>query len=120
MFGRESQSSVSAWADKTFGPASSNARVAARANEEMAELLRALTADDEHEKAAEEVADIVIVLCRLVTRLGRDLGEEIDRKMEINRARQWNLTKDGHGYHVRNTKVPTLDAQDRGVFVENR
>jgi NTP pyrophosphatase (non-canonical NTP hydrolase) len=102
----ENQYLISDWADATFGPASSNARVAARANEEMAELLRALTADDQHEKAAEEVADIVIVLLRLMTRLGRDLTEEIDRKMAINRKRQWNLTKDGHGYHVRDKVSP--------------
>jgi hypothetical protein len=37
----EDQESISAWADQTFGPASSNARVAARANEVMAELLLA-------------------------------------------------------------------------------
>jgi hypothetical protein len=42
----EDQESSGAWVDQTFGPASSNARVAARANEGMAELLRALIADD--------------------------------------------------------------------------
>ncbi len=110
----ENQHGISDWADRTFGPASSNARVAARANEEMAELLRALTADDEHDKAAEEVADIVIVLCRLMTRLGRDMGEEIDRKMTINRGRTWNLTKDGHGYHVRDKAAQPLSKGDRG------
>lgn len=97
----ENQISVSTWADETFGPAGSNARVASRSNEEMAELLRALTADDNHPKAAEEVADIVIVLYRLATRLGVDLHDEIDRKMAINRTREWNLDKTGHGYHVR-------------------
>lgn len=97
----ENQISVSNWADETFGPAGSNARVAARSNEEMAELLRALTADDNHPKAAEEVADIVIVLYRLATRLGVDLHDEIDRKMAINRDRIWNLDNTGHGYHVR-------------------
>ena len=65
----EDQESISAWADQTFGPASSNARVAARANEGMAELLRALIADDNHAKAAEKVANGVIVLCRLMTRM---------------------------------------------------
>lgn len=97
----ENQITVSTWANKTFGPSGSNARVAARANEEMAELLRALTADDNHPKAAEEVADIVIILYRLATRLGIDLYDEIDRKMEVNRKREWKLDKTGHGYHVR-------------------
>ena len=92
----EDQESISAWADQTFGRASSNARVAARANKGMAKLLRALIA-----KAAEKVANVVIVLCRLMTRMGRDLGEELARKMAINRTRQRNLTADGHGYHVR-------------------
>ena len=49
-------------------------------------------------KAVEKVANVVIVLCRLMTRMGRKLGEEVARKMAINRTRQWNLTADGHGY----------------------
>lgn len=97
----ESQESISEWATATFGPPSSNARVAARANEEMAELIRALTADDNHPKAAEEIADIVIVLCRLSTRLGSDLWRAIEAKMQVNRSREWKLTGDGHGYHTR-------------------
>lgn len=98
---KETQITISAWTEATFGAASSNARVAARANEEMAELLRALTVDDNHPKAIEEAADIVIILYRLAHRMGRDLHEEIDRKMAINRDRQWNVGADGHGYHVR-------------------
>lgn len=97
----ETQQSVSDWANSTFGAAGSNARVAARANEEMAELLRALTAEEYHPKAAEEIADVVIVLYRLATRLGVDLLSEIDRKMAVNRAREWKRDNTGHGYHVR-------------------
>ncbi len=97
----ETQDSISQWADDTFGPAGSNARVAARANEEMAELLRALTVDDNHHKAAEELADIVIILNRLATRLGVDLNAEVNRKMAVNRKREWKLDNTGHGYHVR-------------------
>jgi len=102
----ENQISVSNWAGETFGTAGSNAKVAARANEEMAELLRALTADDNHPKAAEEVADIVIILYRVASRLGVDLLEEIDKKMTVNRKRKWNLDNTGHGYHVRDKKEP--------------
>lgn len=97
----ENQQTISNWANETFGPAGSNARVAARANEELAELLRALTTDDDHPKAAEEVADTVIVLYRLAARLGIDLHAEIDRKMAINRTREWKLDRTGQGYHVR-------------------
>lgn len=97
----ETQESVSSWATETFGPAGSNIRVAARANEEMAELLRCLSADDAHPKAAEEIADVFIVLYRLAERLGVDIFAEVDRKMQVNRQREWKLDNTGHGYHVR-------------------
>ena len=54
------------------------------------------------------MADFVIVLCRLMTRTGRNLGEEVAHKMAINRARQWNLTADGRGYHVRDSMFSRL------------
>ena len=98
--GRETQATISAWAEATFGPAGSNARAIARANREMAELLEHVTADEEHPEAAEEIADIVIVLSRVMTRLGADLQGEVDRKMAVNRARKWRLDGTGHGYHV--------------------
>ena len=97
----ESQESVSAWAELTFGPAGSNARVASRANEEMAELIRALTIEEKHPKAAEECADIVIVLFRLAERLGVDLLDEVDKKMALNRQREWKRDGSGHGYHTK-------------------
>lgn len=97
----ETQATISAWAEQTFGPAGSNTRVAVRALEEMTELLRCLSADDNHPKATDEVADVVIVLQRLATRLGIDLWAEVERKMAINRGRTWKLDSTGHGYHVR-------------------
>lgn len=97
----ETQASISTWAEATFGPSGSNARAVARANREMSELLEHVTADDRHPEAAEEVADIVIVLYRIATRLGVDLHELIDRKMATNRARTWRLDGTGHGYHVK-------------------
>ena len=82
----------------------SNARVAAMANEGMAELLRALIADDNHAKAAEKVANVVIVLCRLMTRMGRNLGEE-------ERAR-WRSIARGNGIS-RPTATATTSATRR-------
>jgi NTP pyrophosphatase (non-canonical NTP hydrolase) len=101
----ETQETICAFADETFGPATSNMRIAARANEEMAELLRALSSDDNHPKAAEEIADVVIILHRLARNLGADLRTEIDRKMKINRLRTWRRDDTGHGYHVRDRAV---------------
>src|SRR6185436_19430278 len=97
----ETQKSISMWANETFGSSGSNMRVAVRANEEMAELLRALSVDDNNQKALDECTDVVIVLCRLVERLGGDFCELIDAKMRINRSREWKKDGSGHGYHVR-------------------
>lgn len=100
----ETQKTIVAWCEETFGPATSSVRIAARANEEMAELIRAVATDDRHPKAAEEIADVFIILYRLAERLGVDLHGEIDRKMAVNRARAWRLDGSGHGYHVRQDK----------------
>ena len=70
----------------------------------MAELLQALAADDNHPKAGEEIADVVICLTRLADRMGCQLQAEIDAKMAVNRQRKWTLDGDGHGSHVETTK----------------
>lgn len=97
----ETQKTISDWANETFGTATSNMRIAVRANEEMAELLRALSADDYSSKAGEEIADVLIVLCRVAERLGVSIENEVNKKMAINRKRQWKKDGTGHGYHVR-------------------
>lgn len=96
----ETQETVSAWITETFGSAGSNLRVAIRANEEMSELLRDLANDDAHPKAAEEAADVVIILYRLFTRLGVNMDDVIDAKMAVNRARTWRVDDSGCGYHI--------------------
>jgi NTP pyrophosphatase (non-canonical NTP hydrolase) len=97
----ETQQSISQWANDTFGPLTTNVRAAVRANEEMAELLRELAMDDTSPKAAAEIADVFIVLYRLADRMGVDVQAEIDRKMAINRDRQWVRDGSGHAYHVK-------------------
>lgn len=98
---KESQRTISDWALKTFGNTGTNLRVAIRANEEMAELLRELSVDDNSPKAVTEIADILIVLYRLADRMGYDLHDVIDAKMQVNRKREWKLDKTGCGKHVR-------------------
>ncbi|HEU4727732.1 MAG TPA: hypothetical protein VFT22_07580 [Kofleriaceae bacterium] len=97
---RETSASIAAWADETFGKPESNMSIWQRAAKEFDELRLKLLADDNHPAAAEECADVCIVLDRLVHRLGKDMTQERDRKMSVNRARRWNLTGDGHGQHV--------------------
>lgn len=97
----ETTHSIGQWASETFGDAGSNARVAARANEEMAELLRAATSDQPVHALVVEAADVVIILARLAYRNGFDLWDEVEKKMAINRQRVWTKDGTGHGYHVR-------------------
>lgn len=97
----EDQSTIEVWSRETFGKPSSNLRIAIRANEEMAELLRALAIDDTNPKAASEIADVLIVLYGVAEGLGVHLATEVNRKMAINRRRIWELDGTGHGYHVK-------------------
>ena len=96
----EDQYSIAAWSLATFGKCPNNLRIAVRTNLEMAELLDALTADDNNPAAGAEIADIIIVLARLATEMGFDIPSEINKKMRINRMRIWKSV-DGVGHHVR-------------------
>lgn len=73
---------------------------AIRAAEELAELILLLVANDADPKAPREVADVDIVLRGIDAWHGAERADEVDRKMEINRARTWEATGDGHGQHV--------------------
>lgn len=100
MARRETQESITAWADETFGIPETNLSVAKRAMKELKELITCLEQDDQHPKAKVEIADVDIVLARLAERLGADRQTEINLKMEINRKRKWVLDGNGHGQHV--------------------
>lgn len=96
----ETQASIANWSRQTFGEALTLATIAARANQEMAELIRKTTAPNtDHAAIAEECADVLIVLYRLVEACGFDMHEEVNRKMSINRQRTWHLDGDGCGQH---------------------
>lgn len=184
----ETQNSISQWIDATFGTKGNLYSTLTRANEEMAELLRAVAEaptyhgfwqPDIRDKALNEAADVAICLYRIADRMNvqvaydadessavyplsaanaansclarmmsfagdlkmRDdvsdyaqmrapslvyvdrfqqdlllvyqnlaalcrilnskLEDRVDHKMTVNRARTWNLTDDGQGYHVK-------------------
>lgn len=97
----ETQQSISEWANATFGEPISNMSIARRAQKEMAELVTGLLADDRDPAASVEAADVIIVLMRLFERMGTTWQIEVDKKMAINRARQWVLDGNGHGSHVK-------------------
>ena len=106
---RETQATIEAWRASVFGPASSPARLAARANVEMAELISELAAGNTS-KAPSEVADVLIVLYGVAQALGVDLHAEVDKKMAINRGRKWKVAGDGTGHHVRDKSKPETEA----------
>ena len=97
----ETQESICAWANETFGRPDTVLSIAERASKEMRELLCTLDVDDSDPKAAEEAADVIIVLMRVFERCGTNCWDEVAAKMAKNRARKWQLTGDGHGQHVR-------------------
>lgn len=113
----ETQATINQWISDTFGEAGSNISVAARANQEMAELIMKLAINDSDSEAIEEVADVVIVLYRLVHRFDASLSEQIDRKMMINRDRRWNVAN-GHGYHVK-ASVEAVNSHE-ALVAENK
>jgi hypothetical protein len=61
---RFNQATICDWAESAFGPATDLARVLARADDELAEGIRAITAGKPFEDVAKKVADVAIVLCR--------------------------------------------------------
>lgn len=109
---QETQETIGAWGDETFGTAYSAMIIGARANTEMAELIRELARspdlpeDDPDNKqwvgaVAQEAADVLVLLYRLAHTCGFDLHEALDAKMRINRGRVWQKDNDGTGHHVR-------------------
>lgn len=96
---RESSQSIREWGDATFGAPQDLTVLVARARIEMDELEEALRAGDRAE-AGREAADVVILLHRIAALIEADLYDEVDAKMQINRARQWKAAGDGTGSHV--------------------
>lgn len=104
---RETWQSISDWCGETFGPASP-LRMAARANEEMAELIDKATQTDTYDESVLiEAADVVICLARFP-----GIWDAVERKMAINRARTWRLTGEGTGYHVPAALNPNTESEN--------
>jgi hypothetical protein len=67
---KETQGSIAQWVESTYGPAPHHLCIAARANEEMAELVHAFHTRDDPAKISAKAAEVAIVLCRLAECLG--------------------------------------------------
>ena len=95
----ETSNTIREWGDATFGAPQDLTVLVKRARLEMDELEQAIREGD-HAEAGREAADVVILLHRLAAIAGMDLNDQVDAKMEINRARTWKVTGDGTGSHV--------------------
>jgi hypothetical protein len=81
------QDDIVAWQVKTFGPMKDALTCLIRANTEMAEMLTHLNRG-EHEKAAIEAADVMIVLAGYGKSVGLDLIEEGQKFYERQKANE--------------------------------
>ncbi len=95
----ETQQTVAAWGEDTFGPVADPSTLVERAVTEMTELKEAAGAADPEAMAA-EAADVVILLYRLAATQGFDLARAVDEKMHVNRSRRWRSAGDGTGRHL--------------------
>ncbi len=95
----ETSHTIREWGDATFGNVANLSALVVRARGELDELLEAVQAGDMVE-AGREAADVVILLHRLVALAGMDLNQQVDAKMQLNRARIWKAAGDGTGGHV--------------------
>lgn len=98
------QKEITDWAVNQFGEPEDNINLIERASLEFDELSMAAhyakQGIDTYEKAASEVADVVIILSQYLENIGLNLQDEINKKMKINSMRTWSKTGDGVGQHV--------------------
>ena len=95
----ESSKTIAAWGTEAFGDAASVKAYAIRAQEELAELIEAIEANEPDKNIALEAADVTILLHRITGTLGLELYAAIDEKMAINRGREWVPDGNGVGQH---------------------
>ena len=82
-----------AWTRKTF-PDQTPESVMGHLQRELEELAA-------NPYDGEEQADCVMLLLALADRTGVDPAAELEQKLEINKARRWEIVEGGHYEHVR-------------------
>lgn len=90
---REVTAQIAEWCDEVY-PTRTASHMIVKLQHELKELLA-------NPMDAHEVADVAIILLDLCHYQGFDLATIIHRKMEINRARTWEIDKEGILNHVK-------------------
>ncbi len=97
---------ITEWQKKTFGQATTLSKLA-HLKEEVKELEEAIKQSNvtDNDEATKEFADCFILLYGAASSFGmswKDIGEAIDAKMEINKARKWGKPEsNGVVHHVK-------------------
>ena len=91
---QELQSEIAAWADG-LNPNRTALSLIAKMLEELGELIASERQDDPL-----ELADVLILALDLAHVQGIDLAEAVQRKMRVNRARNWEIADNGAMRHV--------------------
>lgn len=91
---KEDSRSITTWGEATFGIAETQ-KLYDRLLEEYKEFCQCPTMKE----AGQELADISILLHQIAKSLGFNLDEEVDKKMAINRKREWIVNSDKIGRH---------------------
>ena len=86
------QYSITEWADKVY-PNRTVQNAVTKLLEEIGEWAASPRDPD-------ELADMCIVIFDIASMLKVDIGQEIVKKMEINKARSWRITDKGTMQHV--------------------
>lgn len=91
------QQEIRKWADGLIPDRTADQAMAKLMNEELPELIASGSMD------ALEFADVVILIFDVAYLRGIDIGTAVQRKMEINRKRQWRVNETGVMKHVKDT-----------------
>ena len=104
---KQLQDAINEWQDKTF-PRTTMIAACVKLNGEVAELLTAVSTGEPIGNIADELADIIHLVCD-VARCTNDhfgaQGQRIDldratwAKLAENHERKWNIRSDGTGQH---------------------
>lgn len=96
---KQIQMDIGTWADEKI-PLRTPSGQMKHLEKELDEL-KAEMATNDMEKAREELADVLIVALNIAYQLGFDMEYEVERKMAINKNRQWSAPDaDGVIHHL--------------------
>lgn len=92
---------VAFWYVANGGRGTLQSRVARAQVELLEALVEASSTPPNIDKLAEELADTAICLTAAANKLGVSLTAEMEKKMEINWLRKWQVSEDGNLKHVK-------------------